>query len=52
MRIAIIGMGSIGKRHAKNLGELGHKIISIDIGDKFDFEVDCAFICTPTQLHC
>lgn len=52
MRVAVVGMGSIGKRHAENLIKLGHTVVPIDLGDKLQYDVDCAFICTPTQLHC
>ena len=45
-------MGSIGKRHSKNLTDIGHQVVPIDLGDKLQYDVDCAFICTPTQFHC
>ncbi len=51
MKIAIVGFGSIGRRHAKNLKKLGHQIIPIDIGEELVFDVHCAFICTPTMFH-
>jgi len=51
MRVAIVGYGSIGKRHGDNLTALGHTIVPIDIGEFPDFDVDCAFICSPTQYH-
>ncbi|MFA5133100.1 MAG: Gfo/Idh/MocA family oxidoreductase [Candidatus Paceibacterota bacterium] len=50
-RVAIVGYGSIGKRHGDNISSLGHTIIPIDINEPFDYDVDCAFICTPTQFH-
>jgi len=31
---------------------LGHNVVPIDLGDALAFDVDCAFICSPTQLHC
>jgi predicted dehydrogenase len=46
-----VGYGSIGKRHARNLENLGHEVIPLDINYKLRFDVDCAFICTPTQFH-
>ena len=52
MQIAVVGQGSIGKRHSENLMNLGHKVVPIDLDDRLNFEVDCAFICTPTQFHC
>ena len=52
MHVAVVGQGSIGKRHSENLINLGHKVVPLDIGDELDFNIDCAFICTPTQLHC
>jgi predicted dehydrogenase len=51
VKIAIIGYGSIGKRHAENLKGMGHEIIPLDLNYKLRFDVDCAFICTPTQSH-
>ncbi len=51
MRVACIGQGSIGKRHTQNLLDLGNKVVPIDLGDRLDFEVDCAFICSPTAMH-
>lgn len=52
MKIAITGyLGSIGKRHADNLKALKHEVVGTDIGDKLRFDVDCAFICSPTQFH-
>lgn len=44
-------MGSIGKRHSENLKSLKHEVIGIDAGEPLRFDVDCAFICTPTQFH-
>ena len=51
MKITIVGYGSIGKRHGENLKALGHEVIPVDINYKLRFDVDCAFICTPTQFH-
>lgn len=51
MRIFIQGLGSIGKRHYDNLKALKHEVFTGDIGDKPRFDVECAFICSPTQFH-
>jgi hypothetical protein len=51
MKVAVIGYGSIGNRHADNLRSLNHEVFPIDIGGQLKFDVDCAFICTPTQFH-
>jgi len=51
MKVVILGYGSIGKRHAQNLKKLGHEVIPLDLNYKLRFDVDCAFICTPTQFH-
>jgi predicted dehydrogenase len=48
-------MGSIGKRHAKNLSEYGVEVVPFDIMTQpinaHDFTVDCAVIATPTHAH-
>lgn len=51
MRINIVGLGSIGIRHYDNLRALKHEVVTSDIRDELHFDVDCAFICTPTQFH-
>lgn len=52
MKIALTGcLGSIGRRHSDNLKSLKHEVIGTDIGEKLRFDVDCAFICSPTQFH-
>jgi len=51
MKIFILGLGSIGKRHYDNLKALKHEVYTGDIGNPLRFDVDCAFICTPTQFH-
>ena len=58
MNVVIIGNGSIGKRHAKNLINLGLNVKTIDIDEidvvdeilknnKFDF----GLVCSPTNHH-
>jgi predicted dehydrogenase len=52
MKIALVGcLGSIGRRHSENLKALKHEVIGTDIGQDLRFDVDCAFICSPTQFH-
>jgi predicted dehydrogenase len=51
MRVAVVGLGSIGKRHSDNLRYLGHEVVGTDIKDELVYDVDCAFICSPTQFH-
>jgi predicted dehydrogenase len=51
MKVVIVGLGSIGKRHTENLKGLGCEVVTTDIKDELKFDVDCAFICTPTQSH-
>lgn len=51
MKIAVIGMGSIGRRHYQNLTDMGHDAYGFDIEDTFGFDFDAAVICTPTKRH-
>lgn len=52
MRFLIIGLGSIGSRHTKNLAALGHEVIGCDIGDKLPTsDIDGCIIATPTVEH-
>jgi len=64
MKIGVIGLGSIGMRHAKNLVALGHSVYGADIrpdlevpfeigvdGGDFKREVDAFVIASPTRLH-
>ena len=51
MKVAVVGMGSIGKRHAENIKKLGHEVVPLDLGDELRFDVDSAFICSPTKYH-
>ncbi len=45
MKLVIIGLGSIGKRHKSNLEALGHQIIP-----SYE-EADGVLVCNPTSLH-
>lgn len=62
--IGVIGLGSIGMRHAKNLMDLGHHVVGFDpknIGDGFASiwpinwsrigELDGIVIASPTEAH-
>jgi predicted dehydrogenase len=62
--IGIIGMGSIGKRHANNLTALGHNVIGYDTDPKLNQSihfadnldamieyVDAVVIASPTNTH-
>jgi len=51
LKVAVVGFGSIGRRHARNLEKLKHQVVPLDINNNLKFDVDCAFICTPTQFH-
>jgi len=46
MKAAIIGMGSIGKRHYKNLKSMGIEVKGYDLGDAPSFNCDFVLICT------
>lgn len=45
MKLVIVGLGSIGKRHKSNLEALGHQIIP-----SYE-EADGVLVCNPTSLH-
>lgn len=58
MLFGILGLGSIGDRHARNLMNLGHQVIFHDpgmLGSRPRDEVlklaDAVIICTPTKEH-
>lgn len=63
MRFLVIGLGSIGVRHAENLMALGHKVIGYDIGTPAPVgieltaalsdvkDIDGCIIATPTSEH-
>lgn len=59
MKIGVVGMGSIGQRHAENAHKLGHEVKVYDpaISSDFRFErllydwCDAAVICTPSMFH-
>ena len=64
MRIAVLGLGSIGLRHARNLMEFGHEVIGFDPDPKRGVEVgransraealsaaSAAIIASPNDCH-
>lgn len=58
MLIGILGFGSIGMRHGRNLMDIGHQVVFHDPGvlgsidrDVLIREADAVIICTPTIRH-
>ena len=56
MKFVIVGLGSIGKRHQKNLKALGYETIPCHRDDNLkkildQHRSDGVFICNPTSLH-
>ena len=56
MKFVIVGLGSIGQRHQKNLVDLGHETITCHRSDNLKqilklHRPDGVFICNPTSLH-
>jgi predicted dehydrogenase len=65
MRVAVLGLGSIGSRHARNLLSLGHEVVGFDPRAATDDEpwarapsptealatVEAAVVATPTSMH-
>lgn len=56
MKFVIVGLGSIGKRHQKNLTALGYKVIECHRDDNLKKlldknKPDGVLICNPTSLH-
>ena len=60
MKIGIVGLGSIGARHANNAGKLGHDARGYDPANNYSsFKLerdlydwcDAAIICTPSPFH-
>lgn len=62
MKFGIIGYGSIGQRHAKNLRKLGHTVVAYDpalinsdvrreVHIYDDATIDAVVICTPPPYH-
>lgn len=54
MRIALVGVGSMGRHHARHLAELGAALVLVDpaLGHHGHTEgVDAAVVAVPTALH-
>lgn len=59
MKIGIVGLGSIGQRHAANARTLGHEVKAYDPAGGSDFGrerylydwCDAAVVCTPSMFH-
>lgn len=51
MRVAVVGMGSAGKRLAHELEALGCDVVPVGQGDEHPLDVEAAVIATPTSLH-
>jgi predicted dehydrogenase len=59
MKIGVVGLGSIGRRHLGNVIELGHDARAYDPMAHYDFKYerelydwcDAAIICTPSAIH-
>ncbi|MBU1085638.1 MAG: Gfo/Idh/MocA family oxidoreductase [Candidatus Beckwithbacteria bacterium] len=56
MKFVIVGLGSIGKRHQKNLEVLGHEVVPCHQDDNLEQildknKPDGVLICNPTSLH-
>lgn len=64
MKVAVLGLGSIGSRHARNLLALGHEVIGFDprpatdegwhrctSADRAIAAAEAVLVATPTSLH-
>ena len=56
MKFVIVGLGSIGRRHQKNLHQLGHETIPCHRNDNLaqllkQKKPDGVLVCNPTSLH-
>lgn len=61
MKIGVVGMGSIGQRHAENARKLGHQVVSYDPAGSSDYRferllyddksVDAVVVATPSMFH-
>lgn len=61
MKVAVVGVGAIGSRHAAYLRGVGHRVITVDCDRPADFsavgdltaasDVDAWIISTPTDTH-
>jgi predicted dehydrogenase len=56
MKFVVVGLGSIGSRHKKNLLNLGHEVVDCHRNDDLEQLIrkekpEGVFVCTPTSLH-
>jgi len=56
MKLVVVGLGSIGKRHSNNLKVLGHEVISCHRNDNLKKilekeKPDGVLVCNPTSMH-
>jgi len=56
VKFVIVGLGSIGKKHQKNLLSLNHQVVGCHRGDDLkqllvEEKPNGVFICNPTSLH-
>jgi predicted dehydrogenase len=56
MKFVIVGLGSIGKRHQKNLESLGHEVVESHSDENLEKVLDKnkpdgVLVCNPTSLH-
>jgi predicted dehydrogenase len=62
--LCVIGLGSIGMRHAKNLADMGHRVLGIDPDENKtneleaytkevppEADIDAYIVCNPTDEH-
>lgn len=66
MKVGVIGLGSIGQRHARNLVSMGHEVVGIDLDNNvvvpniqrapdgamfWDSAPEAVVVCTPPKDH-